>query len=110
MDTASLARQFVVLSEREAPPDASMAPIASRAELLDMLKDQNTGPEREGDDVLYGPGIRLEMTPGQDPIVQMLATITEEEIGERVLFRLVKDLHWKLVDPNTGREFTSSGV
>ncbi len=83
-----------------------MVPIGSRRELLRGLARLNTAPEREGaDDVLYGPGFRIELAPGQDPVVQMLVTITEEEIGWLVLMRLAQQFHWKLLDPMTGREF-----
>jgi hypothetical protein len=46
------------------------------------------------------------MTPGQDPITQMLLTVTEDEIGWKVLPRLVKEFQWKVLDPSTGRELS----
>jgi hypothetical protein len=86
-----------------------MVPIGSRRELLRGLARLNTAPEREAaGDVLYGPGIRIELTPGQDPVTQMLVTINEEEIGWLVLLRLAKEFRWKLVDPATGRELSSN--
>ncbi len=54
--------------------------------------------------MLFGPGIRVELSPGQDPITQMLVTIVEEEIGWLVLTRMIRQFRWKLVDPNTQRE------
>ena len=57
-----------------------MTPIGRRDELVFDLARFNTGPEREGDDVLHGPGIRVELPPGQNVINQMLITIVEEEI------------------------------
>ena len=98
-------RQFVILSSREPHEPGALAPIGPRAEIVRQLVPCNTAPERpDAEDVLYGPGIRIEMTPGQDPITQMLVTITEEEIGWQVLTRLVNAFHWKLLDPSTGRE------
>ncbi len=100
-------RQFVILSGRQPAEDGAMAPIGSRAEVLEQLFRCNTGPDRpDAVDVLFGPGIRIEMTPGQDPITQMLVTITEEEIGWHVLTRLINEFQWKLLDPNTGRELS----
>ena len=99
--------QFVVMS-RDVPKEGdSLAPIAPRNELLRDLARYNTSPESPDEaDVLYGPGIRLELPPGQDPIVQMLLTLTEEEIGWLVLRRLAGDFNWRVVDPETGREWT----
>ena len=81
-----------------------MAPLGSRKQLLSDLAHYNTAPETEGEDVLYGPGIRLELPPGQDSVRQILLTITEEEIAWHVIMRLAKTFNWKIVDTNTGRE------
>ena len=82
-----------------------MTAIASRRELIRDLASRNTSPDGAGgDDVLYGPGVRIELTPGQDPVTQMLVTISEEEIGWMVLGHLMKSFQWKLLDPTTGRE------
>jgi hypothetical protein len=103
-------RQFVILSNLEPGEPGALAPIGPRAEIVQQLIPCNTASERtDAGDVLYGPGIRIEMTPGQDPITQMLITITEEEIGWKVLTRLVSEFHWKLLDPSTGREPGSAG-
>jgi hypothetical protein len=106
-DPPTSGRQFVVLSSREPPEMGKLAPIGAKAEIVRQLAGYNTGPERsESEDVLYGPGIRFEMTPGQDPITQMLVTLTEEEVGWKVLERLYGEFHWKFLDPGTGRELT----
>ena len=104
MSQSNSGKVFVVLSSHDADSQGAMMPIASRKDLLAELFDCNTGPEQKDEDVLYGPGIRLELTPGQDPITQMLLTLTEEEIGWQVLTKLLKQFDWKLLDPNTGRE------
>ena len=45
-----------------------LAPLGKRSQLVRELARFNTAPETAGeDDVLYGPGIRLELPPGQDP-------------------------------------------
>jgi hypothetical protein len=104
-DQTTSGRTFVILSNQEPAEPGVLAPIGSRVDIVKQLAACNTGPERsETGDILYGPGIRIEMTPGQDPITQMLLTITEEEIGWKVLPRLVNEFRWKVLDPNTGRE------
>jgi hypothetical protein len=104
-DPAISGRQFVILSGREAPAGEGMPPVGPRKEIVDNLARCNTSPEENGSpDVLFGPGIRVELAPGQDPITQMLVTINEEEIGWLVLTRMIRQFGWKLVDPNTQRE------
>ena len=88
-----------------------MAPIGRRDEVLFDLSRFNTAPEPEtngqNEDVLFGPGIRIELPPGQTVINQMLMTITEEEIAWLVIMRLAQSFNWKIVDPNTGRELNA---
>ena len=84
-----------------------MLPIGSRTQVLRDLSRFNTAPEREGEDVLYGPGIRLELPPGQDTVNQILLTVTEEEIAWLVIMRLAKTFDWKIVDMNSGRELNA---
>ncbi|MHC5024551.1 MAG: hypothetical protein ACYTGG_11710 [Planctomycetota bacterium] len=100
-------QQLVILSQDHGS-DNGLAPIGARQEILDQLLNHNTAPQRAGEDVLYGPGIRIEMPP-EDPVTQMLMTITEEEIGWQVIMRLAKIMRWKLFDPVTGREFIPQG-
>lgn len=102
-------QQFVILANSTPTPQGAMPVIGKRAEILRGLAGCNTGPETEGDDVLYGPGIRIELPPGQDPVTQMLLTLTEEEIGWLVLMRLAKKFHWKILDPESGRELALAG-
>jgi hypothetical protein len=84
-----------------------LPPIGRRADLVRTLANYNTAPEREGDDVLYGPGIRLELPPDQQDVSQMLMTVTEEEIAWLVIMRLLKDFEWKILDMSTGRELNA---
>jgi len=99
--------QFVVMSRNVPKEGASLAPIAPRSDLVRDLSRFNTSPESPDEsDVLFGPGIRIELPPGQDPVMQMLLTLTEEEIGWLVLRRLAGEFDWRVVDPDTGREWT----
>jgi hypothetical protein len=97
-------QQLVILSRHEATGDG-LAPLGTRQEVVDGLARHNTSAEAEGDDILFGPGIRIELPPG-DLVTQMLLTIVEEEIAWQVIMRLAKQLNWKLLDPATGREFS----
>ena len=96
-----MSKQFVILSREQENGEATS--LGSRHDLVNTLSARNTAPEREGEDVLYGPGIQLELPP-QDPVAQALLTITEEDIGWLVLMRIARDLHWRILDPETGRE------
>lgn len=103
-----MATQYVILSRQPAPSSGSgLAPIGSRKEIVHELSRYNTAPESSADDTLYGPGIRIEMPPGQDPVTQMLMTVVEEEIAWLVIMRLAKAFSWKIVDMNTGRELNA---
>ena len=103
----AVSRQFVILSSQDAGEDGTLPSIGPRLDIVEKLAMANTSPESTGvEDVLYGPGIRIELTPNQDPVNQMLVTVTEEEIGWQVLTRLISHFQWKLLDPNTGREMS----
>ena len=105
----AVSRQFVILSSQDVAEDGTLPSIGPRTEIVEKLAMANTSPESTGiEDVLYGPGIRIELTPNQDPVNQMLVTVTEEEIGWQVLTRLINHFQWKLLDPNTGREMSPS--
>ncbi|MDP6478850.1 MAG: hypothetical protein QGI75_02275 [Phycisphaerales bacterium] len=78
--------------------------LGSRREIIEQLSTLNTGPAQPDDDVLWGPGLRLEMTPGQDPVTQMLLTIVEEEIAWLSIMKLARICQWRIVDVETGHE------
>ncbi|MEM7229332.1 MAG: hypothetical protein AAF432_11020 [Planctomycetota bacterium] len=95
-------QQFVILSPETA--SQGMASLGTREQLLRDLARFNCAPESEGKDTLWGPGITIELPPGQTDISQMLLTLTEEEISWLTIVRLAKTFGWKLLDPATGRE------
>ena len=95
-------QQLVILARGESTGDG-LTPLGTRDQIIKQIAIYNTAPEGEGTDILYGPGIRIELPPG-DPVRQMLMTVTEEEIAWQVIMRLAKGLEWKLLDPATGRE------
>ena len=96
-------QQYVILARGDAPNNG-LAPLGSRADIVAQLSVRNTAPDSPGEDVLYGPGIRIELPPG-DPVTQMLLTVVEDEIAWLVMTRLARDLRWRLLDPATGREW-----
>lgn len=99
--------QFVILSKQSASNNG-MAPLGPRKQLITDLARFNTAPEQTSDDeVLYGPGIRLELPPGQDPVSQLLLTVVEDEIAWLVIMRLAKTFNWKIVDTESGRELNA---
>ena len=100
----AVSQQLVILARAE-PTDDGLPPLGSREEILERLAGLNTAPAQPGEDILYGPGIRIELPPG-DPVTQMLMTVVEEEIAWQVIMRLAKDMQWKLRDMATGREWS----
>lgn len=102
MGTPVATKQFVILA-RQMSPGEGLAALGTRAEVFGQLADLNTTPETEGEDVMYGPGIRIEMSPGE-PVTQMLLTVMEEEIAWLVIPRIARTLAWRVLDPETGRE------
>ena len=99
-----MSQQLIIQSRQSA--GAELAPLGDRRELIASLERYNTAPERAGEDELFGPGIRLELPPGQDTVVQMTLTIIEEEIAWLVIMRLARQFEWKILDLNTGRELS----
>jgi hypothetical protein len=102
--STTVSQQYVILSREESAGEG-LAPLGSRQDIIRQLGPYNTAPDTDDGDILYGPGIRIELPPS-DPVTQMLMTVTEEEIAWLVIMRLAKGLHWKLLDPATGRELT----
>jgi hypothetical protein len=96
-------RHFIVTSPTSGG-DRGLQPIGTRADIIAALARRNTAPEREGEDTLYGPGIVIELSPGQDPVLQMILFIDDEDIAWQVIPRLARELQWRLVDDTTGRE------
>lgn len=91
---------YVITSRNSS--DGQLAPLGARDEILRVLAERNTAPEAPGQDVLYGPGFRIELPPG-DPVTQMLMTIVEEEIAFHVIQRFVREMPWRFTDPVSGR-------
>jgi hypothetical protein len=97
-----MSKQFVIQS-RTAGQDGNRVPLGTRSEIVESLARFNTLAEVEGGDILWGPGIRIEL-PTEDVIQQMLLYIVEEEIAWLPIVRLAKQFDWSVTDIETGRE------
>lgn len=97
-------QQLVILA-REDGAGSDPSALGTREEVVRRLSAFNTAPEADDGEVLFGPGIRIELPP-QEPVSQMLLTIVEEEIAWQVVMRLAKAMEWRLLDPSSGREFS----
>jgi protein-tyrosine-phosphatase len=101
-------RQFVLMSA--AAGGSAMPPMGSAKQVKDILSNYNTAPDGGprkslGTEMLHGPGMVLELPTSSDQITQIMASVTDEDIGIVVLMRLCKDQRWKVVDIETGRSF-----
>lgn len=99
-----MARSLVILSAEPPRSDGSMNAIGTRKEILERLRRLNTGPQVPGEEVLYGPGIEIEFPPGQEPVTQMLLRTNDDDLAWDVIAAISRVTHWKMLDPNTGRE------
>ena len=93
-----------VISSPLTSPSGGLAPLGDRRTIVDTLGGMNTCPEKPGEHILVGPGVRLEMREGEDPVKQILLTIVEEEIAWLVVARMAKTFNWRVLDVETGEE------
>lgn len=97
-----MSKQFVIQS-RTAGEDGKRLTLGTRTEIVNALSKFNTMPEVEGGDILYGPGIKIEL-PQEEQVQQMLLNIVEEEIAWLPIVRLAKHFDWSVMDIESGRE------
>ncbi|MBC8309581.1 MAG: hypothetical protein ISR75_00655 [Phycisphaerales bacterium] len=98
-----MSKQFVIQS-RTGNDDGTRVPLGNRQEIVDSLGKFNTAAEIPGGNVLWGPGIRIELPPDEGEIQQMLLFIVEDEIAWLPIVRLAKQFDWSVMDIETGRE------
>ena len=101
-----MSKDLYVILSRANKKDGAPAPIGSRADIVKSLSLRNTAAEVEGGDMLYGPGIEIELPQNEDPVSQMLLTISDDDIAWVVIMKLAKELQWKIFDPASGRELS----
>jgi hypothetical protein len=91
--------------------DSSMEPLGTLVEFQELLRPYNTavdGGERSpstGTQLLYGPGLMIEVPTSTEQVSQAIITVLDEEIAWPVLMRLCGDLHWAMMDMESGRIF-----
>jgi hypothetical protein len=100
-----MASSELVVQSRQKGEDGALVPLGTRAELEAELALVNTASDSPGSDTLHGPGFEMHFTPGQDPVLQILATQTDDSIFRPTIWEIAKKLQWKLVDPASGLEY-----
>lgn len=91
------------------PGVADSVALGSAREIKELLAQFNTHEDGsiEGRGTLYGPGIiaTMPMVGPDDPVMQVMVTMQEEDMAWAVLPRICRTLGWKMMDPRTGRTF-----
>jgi len=104
-------RQLLIINTENgegagSPSDASpppLCPLGKRQQVYDQLADFNMAPDVEDGEFLYGPGMSVQAPPSSDSIMQMIVTLTDEDIAWPVLERMCAACGWKLMDTESGR-------
>ncbi|GMV24825.1 MAG: hypothetical protein AMXMBFR58_08560 [Phycisphaerae bacterium] len=102
-------RQFVLMASQTAP-GGGMATLGSAKEVKAILECFNTAPDGGprkslGTEMLYGPGMVMDIPTSSESITQIMVSVTDEEIAWPVLSRLCRAQGWKMVDLESGRTF-----
>lgn len=103
--------KILEVEDEETPSILNTIPLGAYRKVTAQLEHFNTSPDGAKDPdsfgVLYGPGftLQLPMIGPDDPVSQVIVTMTEEDMAWPVLTRLCKTLSWKMMDPQSGRTF-----
>lgn len=105
-------KRQLVLIRLENPDDrlSATVPLGTPREFRDTLAPFNTAPDggpskRMGTEVLYGPGIIVEIPAGQPEIRQALVSCIEQDMAWPVLRGICRATGWKLQDMDSGQMF-----
>ena len=103
-------KRLLVLVPAPENGQPAAATLGSAREIRARLSAFNTAadcaPKKSlGTEILYGPGILVELPTGLDEVNQALVTLVEEDIAWPVLMRLCRTHNWALQDPSSGRIF-----
>jgi len=102
-------RQLVLTKSAKTARTGELPSMGARREVIAALARFNTAPDgatrNTGMDVLYGPGMILEIPATNDEVAQAMVTVTDEDIALPVLLRLCKTLGYAMVDLESGRSF-----
>lgn len=89
-------------------PRGAMIPLGSRKDVYGALADYNTSPEIENGEVMFGPGLTIQMPMTGPDVTQLLVSIGDESMGWPVVERIARGCQWTLMDPDSGRVFSFS--
>lgn len=105
-------RQIALMMKRVGGrPGDPVPPMGTPGEVRAALSNFNTAPDgapaRAGAlmEILYGPGMIVEMPVNQESVVQAMVTINDEDSAIPVLLRACRARGWTMVDLDTGRSF-----
>jgi hypothetical protein len=98
-----MSKHFVIQSRADAE-SGERKPLGKREDIIESLSHYNTMPETEGEDMLWGPGIRIELPPTEGEVHQMLLHLVEDDIFWVTVEHLARKFNWSMTDIETGRE------
>jgi len=105
-----LADLYILQKPRLKAEGGGLLPLGTRREVIDFFRSFNTAPERDGADMLHGPGIRVELPLTADAVMQLPVHVTEDELFHILFFgtaseprgRLLRETlarGWRFYDP-----------
>jgi hypothetical protein len=91
----------------DAPP---MVPLGTADEVIRAFGKFNTAPDggppaRSGSQVLYGPGMVVDVPTFGKEVTQAMVSVSDDEIAVPVLLLLCRANGWRMVDLESGRGF-----
>jgi len=103
-------RQLVLLKLEDADDRASpTVPLGRMRDVLDIAARFNTAPDgTEGagsTHILHGPGVVMEIAPGDGEVRQALVTCNDEELAWPILRGICKAGGWTMQDIESGAMF-----
>lgn len=98
-------RQLVLAGPADADADEQPT-LGTRREVLASLSKFNTAPDVPEGELLYGPGLTMQIPPGAEEISQLLVAVIEEDMAWSVLTRICRATHWQLLDLDSGRSLS----
>ncbi|MGQ0627165.1 MAG: hypothetical protein ACT4PL_03585 [Phycisphaerales bacterium] len=105
------ARQIVLLKAVDPRRSEDGLPaLGTIRTVTECLARYNTAPDGApakggGIALLFGPGLIVEMPTGNDDVVQLMVTMTDEDFSFPVLQRVCREQQWTMMDPESGRRF-----
>jgi len=104
-------RQIILLKAADVKKgDGGLEPLGSIRAVTASLARYNTAPDGAaakgtGIEVLFGPGLIMEMPTGDDEVRQIMVTLTDEDFAFPVMLRVCREQQWTMMDPESGRRF-----